>query len=396
MKNIIKSALVLLCGICLFASCSDDNEHNPTLISPKTFVLNTPAYATSNIDMATSTQLTFTWQYPDYGFPAPVTYVLQYSVNGNFNKQFVDSISATEQSVDFINGDSIYTQTSGIITAAELSKKLQQIANYKEDAVPATQKVYIRGKAMLGGDTIYSNTITMNVAPYYFELKDAAPVIYYLIGGCIGDGKWTNGDAAIGTSMIPMQTIAGQSYDKKTGTGKIEYIGYFPANGEFKIIKTPGSWDYGFCKGEWKDDTYTPSYRDGGDDPGNIGLTDAGYYDIVVNTADNTCTIKKYTKTVNVIADMFITGDFDSWGLTTKMKAISTADGLENHDWAGSVTITANGGVKFTDTGWAHNWGTESFPYGTGVQGGGNIPATPGTYKVYLNDITGSYNFIAQ
>ena len=41
MKNIIKSALFLLCSVCLFTACEDDNDSNPTLMRPTTFKLNT-------------------------------------------------------------------------------------------------------------------------------------------------------------------------------------------------------------------------------------------------------------------------------------------------------------------------------------------------------------------
>ena len=32
MKNIFKSSLLLLCSVCLFAACADDNDSNPTLV----------------------------------------------------------------------------------------------------------------------------------------------------------------------------------------------------------------------------------------------------------------------------------------------------------------------------------------------------------------------------
>jgi hypothetical protein len=94
---------------------------------------------------------------------------------------------------------------------------------------------------------------------------------------------------------------------------------------------------------------------------------------------------------------MYLTGGFDSWGFANTMSAFSTYSGAENHDWVFDLTIDADSEMKFSaDTGWAANWGSSDFPYGTGVSGGANIPATAGTYKVFFNDITGQYNFIAQ
>ena len=52
MKKYIKSTLLMLLSICLFTACSDDNDSNPTLVAPTTFVLNTPAIANSVVDLA--------------------------------------------------------------------------------------------------------------------------------------------------------------------------------------------------------------------------------------------------------------------------------------------------------------------------------------------------------
>ena len=81
------------------------------------------------------------------------------------------------------------------------------------------------------------------------------------------------------------------------------------------------------------------------------------------------------------------------------MDGVNTRLGLNNHDWwLGEWTQTKTGyegDVKFCLYGsWDYDWGTNTFPFGTGVQGGQNIPAKKGTYYVFLNDITGQYHFI--
>ena len=72
MKNIFKSSLLLPGGLTLFTGCKDDNGSNPTLVEPASFVLNTPAYAQQVIELRESSELHFTWNQPDYGFPAAV------------------------------------------------------------------------------------------------------------------------------------------------------------------------------------------------------------------------------------------------------------------------------------------------------------------------------------
>ena len=97
MKNFIKSALLLACGAVVFTACSDDMEHNPTIQHPDTFVLNTPAYATSLVDLATSTSMPFTWSQPAYGFPAVATYQVQISANNTWTKDIQDGEVDTQK-----------------------------------------------------------------------------------------------------------------------------------------------------------------------------------------------------------------------------------------------------------------------------------------------------------
>ena len=61
MKNKYMMGALLFGIISLFASCSDDNDSNPTLIQPTEFKLNTPEYANGLIDLEKSKELNFTW-----------------------------------------------------------------------------------------------------------------------------------------------------------------------------------------------------------------------------------------------------------------------------------------------------------------------------------------------
>lgn len=66
MKNKYIIGALLVGIISLFASCSDDNDSNPTLIQPTEFKLNTPEYVNSTIDLEHSTELGLTWSQPKY------------------------------------------------------------------------------------------------------------------------------------------------------------------------------------------------------------------------------------------------------------------------------------------------------------------------------------------
>ena len=395
MKKIIKSALLLLCGIGLFAACNDDTEHNPTIQQPKTFVLNTPAYATSLVDLSTSSSMPFTWSQPAYGFPAVATYQIQVSANNTWTKDIqAGEIDAQKKPVgDYKTFDQEYTTVKAKLSAADIATALEQITHYAKNAVPATQKMYVRVRAAFAGDTIYSNTVTVNVAPYYIELKDAAPVEWYLIGSCIGDGTWGNSGAAnVGKSLIPLYMIDGQEYDRKTGTGKISYTGFFPADGQFKLVKNPGSWDTQIDYGKFTNISGDSKFEKSSD--GNVVVKTAGYYTVTVDTKDGTATIEKYTSAVTQHAAIFLAGDYNSWNVTSGgMDAISTYAGAENHNWTTTVTFNADGEFKFSDG--TLYWGGIDFPYGTANTTGGKIKYSAGTYTVFFNDITGQYYFIA-
>ena len=89
---------------------------------------------------------------------------------------------------DYKTFDTEFPLVKGSVAANEMAKALQEIVRYEPNNVPASQDVYVRVRAAYAGDTIYSNAVQIKVLPYYMKLKDAAIDVWYLIGGCIGDG----------------------------------------------------------------------------------------------------------------------------------------------------------------------------------------------------------------
>jgi len=395
----MKKIFFLISTALLFAACSDDNDSNPTLHMPDSFVLNTPAIAQLNTDLATTDSVTYTWSQPDFGgWPAAAEYQLQFSLTNAWTQEY-DESADDNTGANYYTNDAYYTTCSASLSGDEIMTIMQKLGGWAEGEVPANQVLYVRAVSQIIGystlstsEKIYSNVISMNTVPYYVELKAAAPEIWYLTGGCIADGSWSNSADAIGTGMLPMFPVYGNTYDKN-GLGIIEYYGYFPDNANFKIIAPKGlsNWNYGICGDGTSCGT---TYRDGGDDPGNIWIETGGYYKIQVNTADCTCTIEPYDGSVTVVSPMYITGAWDEWSVATEMTAMETCDGAENHNW--KYTGTISGETKFTNSGWSFNFGATEFPYGIGTNGGANIPVEDGNYDVYLNDISGQYYFIAK
>ena len=374
MKKIIKSTLMLFCGVCLFTACSDDLSNNPTLLNPTTFTLNQPAYSASNIDLAKSNGLNFSWSQPNYGgFPVAAEYQMQFSMNNSFTtsvaEAMADESGATK--ADYVMLDNIFSTCNASIDPGILAKGLQQIAQWTEGAVPASQKLFARVVSTFAGKSIYSNIVELNVVPYYVELKDAAPIIWYLVGNCIADGSW--GNSSISKDLIPLLPIEGEEYDKATGTA-------------------PGDWK---TQMNFTNLTNGDQYDDLDGDNHNIGIRKDGYYTVFVDTKANSITIEPYDKTVKSFASMAIPGSQNDWDAAGDgMKAVETHDKAENHCWYAELNLSEDSELKFTSNGnWDVNWGSTTFPYGTGVGGGKNIPAKAGNYKVFFNDITGQYMF---
>ena len=51
MKKIFSMAMLLLVGAFAFTSCEDDNESNPTLVQPSSFVVNNPSVGSALVDL---------------------------------------------------------------------------------------------------------------------------------------------------------------------------------------------------------------------------------------------------------------------------------------------------------------------------------------------------------
>ena len=393
MKNIFKSILLLLCSVCLFAACADDNDSNPTLTIPATFQLNTPAFAKANTVLATSTELPFTWSQPDYGgFPVAAQYQMEFSINQSFTTSVAqaeaDETGATIP--DYVALDQIYNGCSGSVNPPLLARGLQQIARWPDAAsVPATLTIYARLVADYANQLVYSNIVPINVAPYYVELKNAPVEIWWLIGADIADGSW-GGD--MGKCIIPMQPIEGEEYDKKTGQGKIHWIGYLAGNG-FKLKLYPDSWDYQWGQG---DSFGTYVKNDGGS--GNISVPEAGLYEVTLDTGKDKLEVTSYDGSSKVFEGMAISGSFNDWG-DTPMTPCSTD--WENHDWYVTQHLDAGTELKVKMAGsWDFNKGGELVPdgddlYAFGVDGGANFKiAEAADYLIIFNDITGFVRFI--
>ena len=409
----------LLVGITsLFASCSDDNDSNPTLIQPTEFALNTPAYANATVDLEQSTGLDLTWSQPKYtddNAPIGVTYEVQVSPTNSFTVSTDEA--AADESGEKVADYGVLSHTTQLCntsaSAEEIDKALVKILKWTDGNVPATQEVYVRVNAFIQEgvsrlNPIASNSVKLTVIPYYIELKDAVPTMWYLVGNMFG-AKWA-GDKIIGTDVLPMFLKPNYSYDKKTGAGEIEYTNYFLtgdyndkaecADAGFKILPASFNWDYSMNADGGKAGTIV--YRgDTGSDGGHIVAKTAGYYTITLNTADNTATMVEYTGEVKDYGTIQIATSLDDFASDTPMLPYNT-EGVENHAWYYVMEVPAGQTVsfKFKIAGsWDTNWGYGAADgainmYGKCEANGHNIGLAEGKYCISFNDITGSFSIV--
>ena len=176
-------------SICLFTACSDDRDSNPTLVKPTTFVLNTPAIANSNVDLAHSSAIVLTCTQPDYGFPAATTYTVTVATNEDMSDGVQLSTKSTSARIE--------------LDAQEVASTLTQIkvdGGATEAEFPMNIPVYFQAEAVMtttNGDAledtrIKSNVVKLNTVELEFSLPPVLlPENIYLIGSFC-DWKWDN------------------------------------------------------------------------------------------------------------------------------------------------------------------------------------------------------------
>lgn len=308
-------------------------------------------------------------------------------------KKFTHIVEA-DLPADYIRGD---VNDDGVVGMDDLTALINYLvfndaSNINLDAADANED------GVVGMDDL---TVLINYLVYNTWPAPAPIDMWYLWGNFIGETPWGDvyGNNPIGTSALPLYpsgTINAQ------GKGLLTWTGYIPRQ-YFTIVHSAGYYD-DLASEAWMVDqngNYHLTSLDEGENNGySTFLLDAGYYTINLNTAAMNLSIVPAQPDNISFGSICIVGSFNYWSNTANpMEMVNPRLSLSNSDWwVDTWTITQTneyGDVKFCNyDDWNYNWGADTFPYGCGVQGGPNIPATPGTYKVFFNDITGLYNFI--
>lgn len=406
--------MMMVATMVAFTSCDSDRDSNPELLTPTEFTVNNPAVGDALVDLEKSKSVELTWSQPQFttmNAPVAASYEVQVSSTGSFTTKYNEE-AEDNSSADYIALDDVYSLCKVDVPTASIATALAKLNKWDEDQVPAEQKVSMRVRAfvqdasMVTLSEVTSNVVAINAVPYYVVLTPADPLLWNLIGGDIGDGAWK---WAIPTSSFPMQPIKDGVYDKKTGEGETEWVGYLGGNGLKLNLGEADNWQNQVGAG----DGGAYVLNNGGS--GDIKVATPGVYRVTFNSTGaqgapgNTpaqITIEPYEGNAPTYSKICMAGDFNGW--SEKDNALSPAHvcaGENNHDWYMTFTNPEGGTVKFTNGTWDTNWGVDAGGvltfstgdlYGWGAAGGGNIALPAGKYMVIFNDITGYYRFIPQ
>ena len=358
MKNIIKSALLVVMSLTLMTACSDDNDSNPSIQTPTEFKLNTPALVNTPIDLANSSKIMLTCSQPNYGYTASVQYTVQVATDENMT----DAVELSETS----------SSAKVAIDAASLASALTNIYVEKgktEADFPMDVKAYFRLKAnivtsngnVVEGTEILSNVVSLNNIHLLFSLPPVnLPSHVYAVGNFC-DWKWDNS-----FDMV-------QVYGTEDTFWHLVYI-----DDSGIKINSAAEWngsEVGYDKitvdGDCKDDII--------DKDGNIASKNPGWYLVIVTTSvvnrEIHYTVQFNKPTIWLIGPAAGSDDFaeeaEGWSFTVP----TTKDGefvspafvgsvpagtdkgvrmyvkIPGHDWWHSEFVTLDGKIKYRATG---------------------------------------------
>ena len=185
----------------MFTSCETDE---PSLIvaqyqKPTTFVLNTPQFANGVYDLQNAGALNLTFSQPDYGYSAVCKYTIELSKTEDFATPVAMSTTYSVCDIDIDANDfamSVCT-TYGWESQADIDAALAEAGG--------TVPVYVRVKSQLSNtqvkdSEITSNSVKLNVIPYFALPAVELPTTMYMIGNFCG-WEWLNA-----AEMVPVHS----------------------------------------------------------------------------------------------------------------------------------------------------------------------------------------------
>ncbi len=272
MKKIFYTLMIAAAAFS-FTSCSEDRDSNPILNEQNlSLVLNVPGVSFNNVTaLENSDYLTLTTSQPDYGYPAPTTYIVSLSLDGS----------------NWAEIPTTFTTAKMQIKASEVNATILDLAGSTDLSQPI--KLYAKVRCHLTGEEnmgkAESNVIEINnVLAFVPKIEISLPSTMYIVGGFAASDGWSK--------FIPLHF----AYSQDGFSYGIVYL----ANGdEFKINPDDG-WkgnDKGF--GQVTIGNNEANVINGGDsETSNMKVDgESGWYTVVVKNkiANNAITYELST-----------------------------------------------------------------------------------------------------
>lgn len=366
MKNITKSVIALFAVLALSCNVEDVEDRpviqgidTPEMVAPE----NDKSYVLQETN-ANNVAERFVWTKANYDGAVEIGYKLLIDVKGgDFSKavEIGGTSGATQAEV------SVKTLNQAVI---ELGGIPDQLGSYDVKVV----------SSIAGIEKMMSETpLTILVNPYT-GLVPYAFTDWYLIGAAV-EGGWDNN---VDTNHQPM-------FRGGVNPNIYKFTGYFNA-GNFKLISEKGSWasqlgNAGGNKIEIRDNA------------GEFIIATAGYYTFTFDVDALSYSLVPYNATSASVYSRigFLgssrTGTDAGWnGDDTEM----TVTAFSPHVWTLNVSLFDGKGKFRANNDWGTNWGgdTKFTGFTTNGASGGDIPVAKSKYKVFFNDLDGSYLMI--
>lgn len=321
----IKAVFSLLVISMVWMSCEEDMEKVMLSgeISSNTLTSLSDSY-TFTYERRMEVFNEFTWDAPDFGFEASITYTLQMdSAEGDFSSP-VDLMTTQELSASPLVGD-VNNALLGL--------------GYEPDVAAGVQ-FRVRSTVDGGVDPVFTNVVSTTITPYLAVF----PPLYI-----VGDAQSWDLGAALELSS--------------TGPGAYEAIGSFVEGGKFRMFATPSwdaeQWGWSFFEGG----SVSGLLINGEDGDSNFLFEGAsGVYKIAINLNSKTIILEE-----SELPTLFIIGDGQAWDL---QQAASLAY-LGGSKYEGTAVFQKDGYFRLFEKA---DWGATQ--YGGSYFADGSVPET--------------------
>lgn len=353
-----------------------------------TFVLNTPAFASSVVSLEDYGALEFTWVEPKVtGCDTGVSYVLEVAEDENFTQQYRTHWGTGIPGMGYVrDADRILLPTEWLDCSLVVDKLwAKRMSDFSDQPV----ELYVRCCAEAGFKKSVSNTIKITVKPYFTACNSKG---VYITGSAIGNGGNIFGSDAVGSALLPLDLSLDNYYDAceshnllaphNMGTQTL----YIDKDKSFTIGDIQGRHKVTSPDGTAENASWNYSANDK-----PISVSESGWYNI--RLVPSRWVGQDMVPFLTVEKTDVPGGDYTAVKLSGDMDADLQPCATENNRmWYVRINLTQESKLHFTCDG--KTFGDTGFSFGYATEGGADFTVPAGEYIVTFNAATGYYDFL--